>query len=315
MTVKGLVFQGVGTGISATGGRNHVIEGNRFGTSADGSTGTGIARGIVVNTAGVTIADNVFVGPEGVVADTAATGLRVRDNRFGTNAAGTAALGTGGNGTPLGLQVGAADAEVTGNQFVGEVGVVGGTGASGLSVSTNRFGTNASGTAVLGDSRAGVIVLGPNASIRGNQAATKTVGFAAIGTAAGGAQIADNAVGVDAARTASLPHVGLGIRIDGAPGAQVTGNVIGSSGGAAISITGSVQVRTVGNETRFNGRDEVVAGPVTGGGTVVRGNTIGLLAGGTTLATDPGPYGVEVFADAPNVTIASNTMAGSAAPA
>jgi CSLREA domain-containing protein len=306
--VKGFTFQGFGTGIDASAGTGHQIEANRFGTSADGSVGSGAgALGVKVNSAGAVISQNQFLASDsGVAAGPVATTLQIRNNRFGTNGDGSASI-TPEDDEWYGVANLASGAVISDNLFVSD-GVVSAPEASAVQITANRFGTNAAGNAALGKSRVSALVLGANARISGNQAVARTVALLVAGPSATGAAVTNNVIGLNATGTAELPN-GYGIRIDAAPSAQVTGNRVGSSSNTSISITGSNQTKGA-SEGGFslNTSSFELEGPVTGGKALVRGNTIGLV--GTSVVADTAETGIEVFGGASDVVIEDNTIAG-----
>jgi CSLREA domain-containing protein len=316
-TVKGFTFQGFGTGVDVSAGSGHQIEANRFGTSADGSVGSGAGAsglpiGVKVNSAGAVISQNQFLAStQGVEAGPGATTLQVRNNRFGTNADGSASI-TPEDGEWYGVRNEASGAVISDNLFVGD-GVASSPQASAVQITANRFGTNAAGSAALGKPRVSAFVLGANTRISGNHAIARTVAFLVSGPRATGASVSNNLIGLNATGTAELPNEGYGIRIDAAPSAQVTGNRIGSSSNGSISITGSNQIKDEGDEARLIPNTFEVPGPVTGGKTLVRGNTIGLV--GTSAVADTASDGVEVFGGASDVVIEDNTIAGQSSAA
>src|SRR5262249_50279384 len=159
-----------------TGAGNRLV-GNRIGTSADGTaaipnSGTtipgGVGYGVSIDGGdGMTIgAGNVISGnaADGVAILRRATNMTVIGNRIGTNAAGTAALGNGGSatvtsrgasGTPAGSSS-AADRTITsGNAKAGVF--IADASTTGNVVEGNFIGTNADGSAAVGNGWWGVI--------------------------------------------------------------------------------------------------------------------------------------------------------------
>ena len=195
---------------------------------------------------------------------TPATGNRVEGNRIGTNAGGTAAIGNGFDGiqvhsnahdTTIGGLVPGARNVISGNGtqtaqagiFLG-TGAVPATGAIDNRVLGNHIGTNAAGTAAIGNRGAGIINFAPHNDIGGAVAGARNV---VSGNARNGielfafAEVRGNHVGVNAAGTAAVPNLnGILAESQAWIGESVTpnppaaaGNVISGNRAAGLLIS------------------------------------------------------------------------------
>lgn len=158
------------------GGTNNRVQGNYIGTNATGTGAVGNFLGLVVFQATNGLVGGTAPGAGNVISGNTLMGLqihgpptigtRVQGNLIGTNASGTAALGNGGSGVLLfqnatGNTIGgtssAARNVISGN---GTEGVQITDGATGNVLHGNLIGTNASGTAALGNGNSGVLFFG-----------------------------------------------------------------------------------------------------------------------------------------------------------
>lgn len=164
ITVRGLVINRFDQdGITVLGGSGNLIEGNFIGTDSSGSTAEENGDDGVSFDLGAS--DNVLQGnlvsgndDDGIdFKDPETTGNVIRDNLIGTNAAGTAAIPNEDDGVDL--DSGAGD-----NLFLGNV--ISGNGDNGIDLQDpgttgnvfqgNLIGTDATGTAPLGNQDEGV---------------------------------------------------------------------------------------------------------------------------------------------------------------
>ncbi|MEP7338310.1 MAG: right-handed parallel beta-helix repeat-containing protein, partial [Acidobacteriota bacterium] len=155
------------TGSLATG---NAVQGNYIGTNAAGTAALGNgADGVIIDSSstGNTIggasaaARNIISGngQEGVrINGSSTTGNMVQGNYIGTNAAGTAALGNGGRG--VAVFNGANNTSILNNLVSGQMlhGVDIAFGTSNCIVRGNLIGTNAAGTAAIGNGATGVLI-------------------------------------------------------------------------------------------------------------------------------------------------------------
>jgi hypothetical protein len=222
-TVRGLVisgFSGSGLNLNTTGGNQ--IEGNLIGTSATGGPGVGNGGNgvLVLNSTANTIggatpaARNVISGNAiGILLGPGAGGNQVLGNFIGLDGSGTSATGNTGAGVRI---VGSGN--FVGGPGPGERNVLSGNSAGiellggfGNSVRGNLIGTDATGTAPLGNTGAGIfinlggthLIGGPNPG-EGNVIAFNGAAGIAVALSRGNA-ILGNAIHANA---------GLGIDLD-----------------------------------------------------------------------------------------------------
>jgi ABC-type iron transport system FetAB permease component len=264
-TVRGLVidsFHGNGILIDTSGGdviQPNYIGTNPAGTAAAANTGNGVQIIAVANNTvggaapsiGNIISGN---GGEGVRIDgKLATGNVVRGNYIGTDVSGSNAVGNNASGVYLRR---APANSVIGNVVSGNIGFAGITicgnsnfcgggdpaidessNAGGNIVQGNRVGTNAAGTAALGNNNAGVSIDGaPNTVVGGTATgAANTISFNGtndvqiINPGANGNQIKANTIQGSGANT----HVGISLAT------SLTGNTLSQnsiSGHAGLGI-------------------------------------------------------------------------------
>jgi len=283
-TVRGLVinrFNGDAIRVTTTGG--NTIEGNFLGTDIGGGVDLGnSSHGVAIdgaptNTIGGTApaAWNVISGNDNsgaLISGVAATGNALRGNLIGTNAAGTSALGNGLSGLTM-FQ--APNNTISGNLISGNdwdgVTIIR-PEAAGNVLQGNRIGTNAGGTAPLGNGVNGVFIWqGPNNTIGGTAPGEGNLvsGNAAKGVVVGDATAVTN---------------------------RILGNDIGANGDVGIDLGGTIDPG--GDGVTSNDPGDVDTGPnefqnfpdlswaVVGGSTTVAG----------TLRSEPnGSYRIEVF--------------------
>jgi CSLREA domain-containing protein len=253
-TVRGLVvnrFSFCGIFLDTNG--NNVIEGNYLGTAVSGDAALGnLQAGVGIwagsgNTIGGTAAGarNVISGNgSGGVSISDATGNQVQGNYIGTNASGSAALGNLG----YGVSVVRSSNNTIGGTAAGARNVISANAygvsiydATGNQVQGNYIGTNASGSAALGNTTDGVLL------------AQGSVGNTIGGTAAG-------------ARNVISGNVSSGVFItNSATGNQVQGNYIGTnaSGSAPLGNVEGVSIR---------GPDNTIGGTAAGAGNTIAYN-------------------------------------------
>ena len=320
--IRGLVIQRFdGSGIEITGNRN-VIAGNLIGTNLAGTESRENTTGVTVrgseNVIGGTtrasrnlISGNDAYGVE--IRDAAATGNNVRNNYIGTNKAGTAALGNGSHGVVIVFApnntIGGATPErrnvISGNNDNGvrQLGE-----DAGIVITGNYIGTNAAGTAAVGNLSRGVTVEDAvNAVIGGTVAGARNVisgnrleGLEFVFTNGGTAQ--GNLIGTKADGTGDLGNGRKGIYI------VAGGVVVGGSGSAANVISGNTDIgvhvnysnetvpnQILGNVIRLNDLSGVF---VSDDGATVAGN----------LIFQNGQDGVQVHAEAQGTRISANQI-------
>lgn len=166
----------------------------------------------------------------------AAGGARIEGNHVGTDAAGTLDLGNGFYGirmvsAPNGIIGGLNSASrnvISGNDYTGIL--IGGSGASNNQIQGNYIGTNAAGTAALGNALFGVQISdAPNNTVGGTKPTARNIisgnGFTGViveNENAVGNRIQGNYIGTNVAGTASIANI-QGIYISDAPNTLVGG--------------------------------------------------------------------------------------------
>ncbi len=291
------------------------VLGNFIGTTAAGTSPLGNAlAGIFVDGApraqigGTTAgAGNVISGnpQSGVrVIGSAAAGAVVQGNRIGTNAAGTAKLANGGDGVLIRDAPGAA----IGGTTPAARNVISGNAGSGISledagttgtvVQGNLIGTNAAGTAALGNQADGVTIIAPGTTIGGVVAGARNViagngaSGVSIGAAAPGTRVQGNFIGTDVTGTLDLGNAQQGVDVV---------NQIGATIGGTTSLA-----RNVISGNNLNG---VRLAGATTTGALVQGNFIGTTATGTAPRPNAG-HGILI-----NFSASGNRVGGTAAGA
>lgn len=262
--IDNVISGNAGNGVSILmDSAENLLEGNFIGTDPTGTLpvpngGDGIH---IVGSAENIITGNVISGNggDGLELREGAAGTTITDNHIGTNLAGTAALGNGENGVRLHAApenlIGGADAE--------EGNVISGNGLHGIYVTAmvpaapfpntiegNVIGTNAAGTAALGNDGYGVVFeetathfLGGDTGISPpactgacNLISGNGMGGVGLLRGAGGIIVRGNALGTDATGTAPLPNTGPGINIMGANDDMIEENVIAFNGGPGVRL-------------------------------------------------------------------------------
>lgn len=269
-------------------GTGQLLQGNYIGTDKNGMAAIGGGGVAVVGNSGVTIGGasaataNLISGngSTGIVINSTAPSV-VQGNFIGTNAAGTAALGNIGNG---GIHI-----------FNSDGNLIGGT-------------TAGAGNLISGNAPFGILIVGGSTNtVQGNFVGTNAAGTAAIGNGAGvsieGASH-DNLVGGTAAASRNLisGNVGSGVVINIAANNfanRVEGNFIGTqangtsalgNGSAGIGVTSGVNqsiggaAAGAGNIIAFNG----------GGGVLVAGTAAGIAILGNQIH-DNGKLGIDLY--------------------
>ncbi len=296
-TVRGLVinrFDGVGIVLSANG---NTITGNFIGTDTTGTADLGNnAHGIYLGSSsnnqigGTTTAERNVIsgnGGDGIRAEFASSNNIIKGNFIGTNAAGTAALGNTANGVIFDASGAGATANQIGGPSASDRNVVSGNGqhgvvlrntvATGNRIRGNYIGTNAAGTADLGNAVNGVFLeTAPSNNVGGTDAGEGNVisgngqhGVHVINAGASGNLIAGNFIGTDATGTVDLGNDLDGVLIDAAPSTTVGGT------------TGTPR-----NVISGNNRNGVFINAVAATSNNILGNYIGTNAAGTSALSN-----------------------------
>lgn len=269
-----------GDGVALTGKAN-TVSGNYIGTDAAGSGGVGNAGGgVTVDGVGNVVggssasAGNVISGNarSGVYVDSSSTNTAVRHNFVGVGASGLVALGNARSGVDLGGD----DTVLVGN-------VISGNGTSGVEgyadvvrLFSNKIGTNAPGSAALGNADDGIDLGGEGVVVGGPKQGNLVSG-----------------------------NLGHGVNVSGADGVVIQGNRIGTNasgllplgnGGMGVYATGSDAViggaaAGAGNTVAANGSDGIVTSSEGGQvqNNIVGGGGVGMGNAGAGIQTFSGP--------------------------
>ena len=308
----------------------NTVQGNYVGTDVTGTVDLGNTYiGVWSNGAnnvigGTTPAARNVISGNGWSGVTVTAAAVVRGNFIGTNAAGTAALGNDQDGVAIrasGVTIGGTAATTPGGACTGSCNLISGNRATGVilddpAVSTNDLvignfiGTNASGTAAIGNVMAGVFLRGASDRVGGSTTAERNVisGNEAAGVriviSGSGVQnnvVQGNYIGTDTTGTMSLANMN-GVTFEGVNNNTLgSGNVISGNLSSGVSFVPAAGV-----------------GLVQASGNFVRGNRIGTTASGTNPLPN-GRDGVTITGNGNAIggvstgsgnTIAFNTMSG-----
>jgi CSLREA domain-containing protein len=270
--VRGLVINRFsGAGISLTVAGENLVEGNFIGTNAAGTSAAPNANGISINSTTSLGNANVVGGTSpaarNVISGNGGFGLnvfgsagatRIQGNYIGTDAAGAAKLGNGSHGVLINTT-----ANVVGGTAAGARNVISGNGQAGVmlqpnistannTVQGNYIGTDAAGTAALGNHFVGVwINFGASNTVGGAEAAAANVisgndasGVLLTGDFSRNNQIAGNFIGTDASGTRPLGNARDGVRISDfardnfvqQQGPSAPPNTIAYNGGHGVAV-------------------------------------------------------------------------------
>jgi len=273
-----------GAGVLISGGLSsgNLIEGNYIGIDRTGTVGAPNGVGVRIENApetaigGTGAARNVISSntDDGIVVNGSSAGdTTIENNYIGVNAAGTVALGNGGDGIAV------ADAS---NLIIGSDGVrnvISGNAGSGIrlqgntsnnTIQSNFIGVDFTGSVDLGNGENGVALIG-------------VAGITLGGTTANAGNVISG-------------NGNSGVYLEGASDVSIQGNFIGtnSTGGSAVANAVGVTLQDAANNfvggTTPNARN-IISGNTTRGvlitnsgstGNAVEGNYIGVNAGGST---------------------------------
>lgn len=282
------LISGNGTaGINVTGTTTAlVIAGNYIGTNAAGSgaianTTFGVwLRGTGNTLGGTTAASRNLIsgnGNGGVILQ--GSNNSIAGNYIGSNAAGTAAIANGG----AGIRAITASGGSIGGNVAGAGNLISGNASNGISldadtsalvISGNLIGTNAAGTAAVGNLGSGVAIGGTNHTLGGTTAAARNVisGNTSVGAVlqGSGSIVRGNYIGSNASGGAAIANGSGGIRAIG----TTSGTIGGTSAGAGNLISGNAS----------NG----ISLDANTGSLVITGNLIGTNAAGTAALPNQG---------------------------
>jgi uncharacterized repeat protein (TIGR01451 family) len=297
--VRGLVINRFAlAGIFSPGDDNVVIEGNFIGTDVTGTMDLGNGRdgiflAVTLNSriGGTTAATRNLIsgnGGNGINIFEDAENNVVQGNFIGTNAAGTAALPNGFSGVLIDES---SDNNTIGGTAAGTGNVISGNGLNGVRITDfsmnnvvqgNFIGTNAAGTADLGNALSGVRIFNaPSNTIGGTTAGAGNLisgniedGVKIEDSGSTGNQVQGNFIGTDVTGTAVLGNNVNGVNIDGAPN-----NLIGGTAGAGNVISGNANTGVrISNVLTFN-FDDVSAGTFVGDPAAIKSGNLFAQAG------------------------------------
>ncbi len=250
------------SGIRISGASGNTIEGNFVGTNAAGTAGVG--NGLPGGGSNILIdesTDTVVGGPTAAhgnlisgatlghginLTGAAATGTLIKNNKIGTNLAGTAAIPNASGG--IVVTNGATDTTIEDNLLSGNQGAGGGVkiefGATGTIVRANLIGVDVTGTAALGNFRgiliqsaSGNTVGGPTPADGNVIAGNPSNGVAIQNAGADANVVQNNFIGTNAAGTVAFGNGNNGVTIETANN-QVLDNVISGSTFNGIQLLG-----------------------------------------------------------------------------
>ncbi|MFB2968826.1 DUF4347 domain-containing protein, partial [Aerosakkonema sp. BLCC-F183] len=266
-TVRGLAINRFKLhGILLQTNGNNVIEGNYIGTDVNGTIDRGNSEnGILIdnspnNTIGGTTAAtrNLISGNDArgiLILGNSATGNQILGNYIGTDVNGTIDLGN----TFSGIQINSPNNTIGGTTAAKRNLISGNDNngifivdpsATGNQILGNYIGTNAAGTASLGNSGlAGVIIYAPNNIIGG--------------TAVGAGNLISGNTGAGAG-------MGIWIAASTATGNQILGNLIGTD------VTGTSILGNNGNGVRTDASNTIIGGTTAGARNIISGNNYGV---------------------------------------
>jgi uncharacterized repeat protein (TIGR01451 family) len=308
---RNLISGNTGPGVSITAGAmSNLVEGNFIGTDVTGTAKLGNVTGVLVsalnNTIGGTTAAarNVISGNSGDgVMIPGGSGNVVEGNFIGTDLTGTLPLGNSGDGVGV-----SAPLTTIGGIVPGSGNVISGNGGNGIvfppfaadsGVGGNLIGTDLTGTAKLGNTGEGVLIInGHGLLIGGTDPGARNVisgnghnGVLIIMGQNRGNTVQGNYIGTDVTGATAIDVHGValgnglnGVSIVGAPNnliggtAAGAGNVISGNKGEGIAITGATSTRNL-VQGNFIGTDST-------GTTTTDGHGKALGNGGNGVAID-----------------------------
>ncbi|MEO5885111.1 MAG: hypothetical protein ABIQ58_06310, partial [Candidatus Limnocylindrales bacterium] len=194
-----------------------------------------------------------------------------------------------------------------------------GAGASGTTIVGNRIGTNASGTAAIGNGNYAIVVSSPSNQIGGTAAADRNVisgngrGIQYAGSTTQGNTLQGNYIGTNAAGTAAIPNgvhgvllnltgdpitIGgtaagagnviaasdTGILLANASNAVIQGNLIGVGANGVTALGNAAVGVQVTGAIGFPANANAIGGTVAAARNVIANNGIGVLLGGADVA-------------------------------
>ncbi len=301
------------------------LDGSMAGAGSNGlriSGGGSLVTGLVINRF---LAAFPAGGGNGILLETAG-GNEIRGCYIGTNMAGSADLGNGGDGVQISSSganlVGRIDAGqrinvISGNDSFG-VRVLG-SGSDSNTIAGNRIGTNASGTVAVPNGGSGVSINSGNGNTVGSSIPADTLisgndgdGVTFTGTSAGAA-VTNCWIGLNAAGTAALPNTGHGVEVAGSndntvgPGDVISGNAMNG----VLIITGSSGNTVTGNFVGTNPAGTAAVANLLNG--VIVSGSSGNTVGPINLISGNGTNGVRLRSGAADNVVKGNFIGVNAA--
>jgi hypothetical protein len=284
----------------------------------DGSATAGLASGLVINAGGSTVRGLVInrfdeAGIELTTRSGGGDGNIIAGNFIGTDPTGTLDLGNGGDGVFI---RGDSDNNVIGGTNPADRNVISGNADNGIEmnesgigppinnrVQGNLIGTNAAGTAVLGNSNSGVYISrGDDNIVGGTQTGASNVisGNIMYGVMIDGGEglaqrnvVQGNFIGTDVTGNVDLGNGHSGVQVGVPPVIRVLDTIVGGPTAAARNVISGNSDGVATNYARA---------------TLVQGNYIGTNSAGT-AALGNSRYGVLATGSSPDATI-GGTMPG-----
>jgi len=256
---------GYGIGIDYTGATGNTVQGNIVGLDATGAADLGNTKygvwiyGVPNNTIGGTTATgrNVIAGNDQygvVISGAGASNNVVQGNYIGADATGALARSNSWGGVYLLAANNTIGGTAAGarNLISGQTGmgvILSGAGATGNLVQGNYIGTDASGTAALGNDGGVMVTGGATGNTLGGTAAgagnlisgNRSFGVYVGGSSTRGTAIQGNVIGADASGTLPLGNGGEGIVLE-ASNTTVggAGNLIAFNGADGVAVYGDL---------------------------------------------------------------------------
>lgn len=293
---RNIIASGSGRAIHLINAPDALIQGNWIGLAPDGNTARGNASGIGlsgVDSDNATIVGNVISGnATWAIAAQDNSGHVIEGNRIGTNAAGTAAVGNGQQGIIL-----TNETNITvGGSSPGSANLISGnggdaillTGGKNIAITGNLIGTNAAGTAAIGNfegvSINGSVIQANGIAVTGNTISGTTGSAMNFFGALTNVTVQSNRMGLQANGSGFLPN-GRGMGVNSTSGLLIggtaaQGNEIAGNAFEGIYIYGAASggISILSNNIHHNGgsgiRLENNGTPILVGGTSGNGNNV-----------------------------------------
>lgn len=295
-------------GVRVASGMGHQIQGNTIGTDATGATALGNVGGVLIEGGSDNTVGSTLSGGRNVISGNRGTGVQIsgsnanfiQGNYIGTDATGTRGLGNNegvaisGSNNIVGGTVSGAGNVISGNRASGVL-----VGGAGNRVQGNSIGTNAAGTAALGNgSGVDIVFSASNTQIGGTVAGAGNLISGndwAITVGASGNQIQGNVIGMDLNGTKPLANnygvnivgsnntvggatpearnlisgnTNFGVRILGGRDNEILGNYVGTDATGSASVANGIGVYLSG-EANYN----TIGGTTSGSSNLISGNT------------------------------------------